>query len=47
MTNPLKVKVSIDAIDASGQTALHLAAKWGRLNVVKVLIDSGVVGRRG
>uniref|UniRef100_A0A7S4PM72 Uncharacterized protein n=2 Tax=Guillardia theta TaxID=55529 RepID=A0A7S4PM72_GUITH len=36
-----QVKVSIDAIDASGQTALHLAAKWGRLPVVKVLIDSG------
>eukprot|EP00960_Hanusia_phi_P055633 763020-Hanusia_phi.AAC.4 len=42
LTNRRKVKVSIDAIDASGQTALHLAAKWGRLSVVKVLIDSGV-----
>ncbi len=36
-----QVKVSIDAIDPCGLTPLHLAAKWGRLAIVKKLLESG------
>jgi hypothetical protein len=36
-----QVKVSIDAVTTSGQTALHLAAKWGRIGVVRALVESG------
>jgi len=36
-----QVKVSIDVVTTSGQTALHLAAKWGRIGVVRALVESG------
>lgn len=35
------LKVAIDSIDPCGLTPLHLAAKWGRLPVVKKLLESG------
>jgi len=45
------VKVSINTQNASGQTAMHLAAKWGRLEVIKFLIEAGadleIVDRKG
>ena len=37
----VQVKVSINSQNAVGQTPLHLAAKWGRLNVIKLLIEEG------
>jgi ankyrin len=36
-----QVKVSINTQNAIGQTPIHLAAKWGRLNVIKFLIEEG------
>lgn len=36
-----QVKVSINTQNAIGQTPIHLAAKWGRLNVIKFLIEAG------
>jgi hypothetical protein len=34
-------KVSINVQNAVGQTPMHLAAKWGRLNVIEFLIEAG------
>ena len=36
-----QVKVSINTQNAIGQTPIHLAAKWGRLDVIKFLIEAG------
>jgi len=36
-----QAKVSINTQNSTGQTAMHLAAKWGRLEVVKYLIEAG------
>ena len=36
-----QVKVSINTQNAIGQTPIHLAAKWGRLDVMKFLIEAG------
>ena len=46
-----QAKVSINSQNSTGQTAMHLAAKWSRLNVIKLLIEAGadmeIKDRRG
>ena len=43
--------MSINSQNSTGQTAMHLAAKWSRLNVIKLLIEAGadmeIKDRRG
>jgi len=40
-----QVKVSINSQNAVGQTPMHLAAKWGRLEVISCLIEEGAGAR--
>ena len=41
LKNLISCKVSVNAVDYSGQSALHLAAYHGRAEVVQILVEAG------